>query len=319
MEHRSQLWQSFVEARSRITPASFPDVRITVLGGSGFLGSHVADQLADEGHEVVIFDRDRSNWMRPDQTMIEGDILNYDSVAKAIKGSEAIFNFAAIADIDEAKNSPSQSAEINILGNINALRACHENKVRRFVLASTLYVYSDAGSFYRCTKQAAESYTEEFWNEFGVEYTILRYGSLYGPRSDARNGLRQMVTRAVSQGDLSYVGSPSATREYIHVDDAAAASVACLAPEFANRQLIISGQQTTQVKDLLEMLAEILGMDPTSIRFHDASDPGHYVRTPYAHRKKLAKKLIPNVAVDLGQGLVELISDIERELGRSKD
>jgi UDP-glucose 4-epimerase len=294
-------------------------VRITVLGGSGFLGSHVADHLADSGHEVVIFDRDRSKWMRPDQTMVEGDILNYEAVAKATEGSEAIFNFAAIADIDEAKNSPSRSAEINILGNINALRACHENNVRRFVLASTLYVYSDAGSFYRCTKQAAESYTEEFWNEFGVAYTILRYGSLYGPRSDARNGLRQMVTRAVSQGELSYVGSPSATREYIHVDDAAAASVACLAPEFANRQLIISGQQTTQVKELLEMLAEILGMDPASILFHDASDPGHYVRTPYAHRSKLAKKLIPNLAVDLGQGLVELVRDIEREVGRSKD
>lgn len=292
-------------------------MKVTVLGGSGFLGSHVADHLSVAGHEVVVFDRVDSSWLRPDQSMVVGDINDYDAVLSATAGSEAIFNFAAIADITEARNDPLGSARVNILGNINALRACVANQSRRFILASSLYVYSEAGSYYRCSKQAAESYVGEFASEFGFSYTILRFGSLYGPRSDDRNGLRQIVKRAVAHGELSYVGNPSSAREYIHVDDAAVAAVASLAPEFADKELVLSGQQSMQVGDLLRMLAEILSLDPSTIQFHESNDPGRYVRTPYAYRSSIAKKLTPALFVDLGQGLVELIRDVEAELNGS--
>lgn len=289
-------------------------MRVTVLGGSGFLGSHVADHLAAEGHEVVLFDSVPSKWIQGSQMMVLGDLLDFRSVLDATRGSEAVFNFAAVADISEARLDPMASASVNVLGNINALQACVENGVQRFILASSLYVYSDAGSFYRCSKQAAELYVEEFEREHGLEYTILRFGSLYGPRSDEKNGLRQIVRRAVAEGQLSYVGSPEATREYIHVYDAAAAAVTSLAPEFVNQQIVLSGQQSIQVLDLLQTLAEILSMDPKAITFHQAEDPGHYVRTPYTYRPRVAKKLTPNFYVDLGQGLVELIRDVENEV-----
>ena len=289
-------------------------MKVTVLGGSGFLGSHVADHLSATGHEVVVFDCVPSQWIQPNQQMVVGDITDYGSVVEATMDAEAVFNFAAVADIAEARLDPIKSANINILGNINALRACVANSARRFVFASSLYVYGEAGSFYRCSKQAAESYVEEFGREHGIAYTILRFGSLYGPRSDARNGLRQIVRRAVENGELSYVGSPSATREYIHVDDAAAAAAASLSPEFANRQLVLSGQQSLQVSELLQMIAEMIGIDPNSIRFNQSDDPGHYVRTPYSYRSSIAKKLTPSLFVDLGQGLIELIRDVEAEI-----
>ena len=292
-------------------------MKVTVFGGSGFLGSHVADHLTESGHEVVVFDRIHSPWIREEQTMIVGDILDYDAVLLAARGSDAVFNFAAIADIDEARQDPIRSAQVNVIGNANALRACVETGGGRFVLASSLYVYSDAGSFYRCSKQAAESYVEEFAKEYGLRYTILRFGSLYGPRSDDRNGLRQVVRRAVQSGELSYFGDPSATREYIHVDDAAAAAVSALGPEFINKQVVLSGQQSMQVSELLEMLAEIIGLDPRSISFHESRDPGHYVRTPYSYRPAIAKKFTPNMFVDFGQGLIELIRDVENEVSGS--
>jgi len=289
-------------------------VRVTVLGGSGFLGSHVADHLSVAGHEVVVFDSVPSKWIQAGQRMVIGDLLDFESVLDATRGSEAVFNFAAVADISEARLDPMVSASVNVLGNINALQACVENGIRRFILASSLYVYSDAGSFYRCSKQAAELYVEEFGREHGLEYTILRFGSLYGPRSDEKNGLRQIVRRAVEKGELSYVGSPDATREYIHVYDAAAAAVKSLDLEFVNQQIVLSGQQSIKVVELLQTLAEILSMDPKTIAFHEAEDPGHYIRTPYTHRSQVAKKLTPNFYVDLGQGLVELIRDVENEI-----
>lgn len=252
--------------------------------------------------------------------MLMGDMLDYDAVLGATQGADAVFNFAAVADIDEARQDPTGSAQVNVIGNLNALRACVAAGGSRFVLASSLYVYSEAGSFYRCSKQAAESYVVEFAKEFGLDYTILRFGSLYGPRSDNRNGLRQVVRRAVQNGELSYFGDPSATREYIHVDDAAAAAVSALGPEFINKQVVLSGQQSMRVGELLEMLAEIIGLDSRSIIFHQSRDPGHYIRTPYSYRPAIAKKFTPNTFVDFGQGLIELIREVENEVsGLSSD
>ena len=77
-------------------------MQITVLGGSGFLGSHVADELSKRGHKVIIFDKKKSKWLRRDQKMLIGDIFNYKALENAIKGCQVVYNFAALADIDQA-------------------------------------------------------------------------------------------------------------------------------------------------------------------------------------------------------------------------
>ena len=154
---------------------------VTVIGGSGFLGSHVADQLSATGCRVRIFDRVESPWRQPDQQMIVGDLLDYGRLNEAIAGSDTVFNFAALADLNQARDQPIETVQVNVLGNVHVLEACRANGVQRFMYASTVYVYSREGSFYRCSKQAAEHYVEEYWREYDLQYTILRYGSLYGP------------------------------------------------------------------------------------------------------------------------------------------
>ena len=119
----------------------------TVIGGSGFIGSHVADQLSQEGYQVRIFDRKDSPWKRTDQEMIVGDLLNNDLLNNVIAGSEVVYNFAALADLDQARDKPVETIEINILGNVQVLEACRVNAVQRFIFASTVYVYSRDGSF----------------------------------------------------------------------------------------------------------------------------------------------------------------------------
>jgi UDP-glucose 4-epimerase len=282
---------------------------VTVVGGSGFLGSHVADQLSEGGHHVRIYDRVDSRWQRPDQQMIVGDLLDFDRLRRAVEGSDAVYNFAALADLNEALQQPVKTAQVNILGNVQLLEACRLNGVSRFMYASTVYVYSREGGFYRCSKQAAEHYVEEYWRTYGLDYTILRYGSLYGPRADNSNGLLRIVRNALGTGVVRYEGSPDALREYIHVEDAARASVVALGSDFCNESVVLTGQEPMRVLDLLKMLAEILGI-PEAVEIAEVHQPGHYVRTPYAYQPKLGRKYVAPLHVDLGQGLLQLIDEV---------
>lgn len=283
--------------------------RVTVIGGSGFLGSHVADQLSEAGYRVVICDRVASPWLRDDQDMIVDDLSGAERLDEAIAGSFAVYNFAALADLNEARDKPVETALVNVLGNVRVLEACRQHRVSRFIYASTVYVSSREGGFYRCSKQAAEHYVEEYQRTFGLDYTILRYGSLYGPRSNESNGLYRIVRDALATGKVSYQGSPEAMREYIHVEDAARASVTALGDEFRNQSVVLTGQESMRVFDLLKMLAEILGT-PDSVEFVEQEYAGHYVRTPYAYQPKLGRKFTPLLHVDLGQGLLELIENV---------
>lgn len=288
---------------------------ICVIGGAGFLGSHVTDALSEAGYRVRILDRVTSPWLRSDQDMIAGSILDEALLDQAIADCDAVYNFAAIADLDEALDKPVETVRVNILGNVQVLEACRRHGVNRYVYASTVYVQSREGGFYRCSKQAAEQYVEEYQRSYGLDYTVLRYGSLYGPRSDHHNGLWRIVKRALESGKVSYEGSAEAMREYIHVEDAARASVTALGEEFCNQHVVLTGQEPMRVMDLLKMLAEILGM-PQEVEFVETDHDGHYIRTPYAYQPKLGRKYVPPMHVDLGQGLLQLIGDIQKDAPR---
>jgi UDP-glucose 4-epimerase len=243
--------------------------------------------------------------------MLLGDLLNFQHLVDAMAGCEVVYNFAAIANLDEALHKPVETARVNVLGNVQVLEACRQAAVKRYVYASTVYVYSREGGFYRCSKQAAEQYVEEYQRSYGLDYTILRYGSLYGPRADERNGLWRIVKTALETGCVRYEGSPEALREYIHVEDAARASIAALSDEFRNQHVVLTGQEPMRVLDLLKMLAEILDLPTYAVEFVPAEYAGHYVRTPYAYQPKLGRKYTPPLHVDLGQGLLQLIEEIQ--------
>lgn len=133
--------------------------------------------------------------------------------------------------------------------------------------------------------------------------TILRYGSLYGPRADKRNAIHRFVHEALTTGAITYYGAPTALREYVHVDDASTATLAVLAPEFENQNIIISGNQPMRVGDLFKMIGEMLGKE-LAINYQNDPNSGHYQVTPYAFMPKVGRKAGPPLTVDLGQGIL---------------
>ncbi|MHB9073523.1 MAG: NAD-dependent epimerase/dehydratase family protein [Desulfobaccales bacterium] len=284
--------------------------KAVVVGGSGFLGSHLADALTEAGYAVTIFDLNPSPWRRIEQEMVIGDIRDEAAVNHCLRGARYVYHLAGIADIGQASASPKETVEHNIIGSTNVLEACLREKVERLIYASTVYVYSQHGSFYRVSKQAVESLIEAYQERFGLEYTIVRYGSLYGPRAQAWNGLKSYVTQAVTQGRISYRGSGEERREYIHVKDAARLSLVILAPEYANQCLTLTGSQILNSKELLHMIKEILG-GKVELEFKPESrDPEHYTLTPYRFTPREARKIVPNAFVDIGQGVLDLVEEV---------
>jgi len=284
-----------------------------VMGGAGFLGSHVADALSDAGYKVRVFDRVRSPFLREDQEMVIGDILDLDGLTAAMEGARYVYNFAGLADIDDAKNRPIDTVKLNILGNTHALEAARIQKIERFVFASSIYVYSESGSFYRASKQSAERFVETYQERYGLDYSTVRYGSLYGRRADARNGIYRFLKQALVEKRIKFSGSPDAQREYIHVQDAARLSVEVLKPEFRNRHIILTGNERMSVVNLMKMIAE-LSPAPVQLEFDEMIRKAHYEMTPYAFNPRIGTKLVSNEYVDLGQGLMDCLAEIYETL-----
>ena len=206
-------------------------------------------------------------------------------------------------------NRPRETAEVNVLGNVNVLECCRRYGVGRFVFASTVYVNSREGGFYRCSKQAAEEYIQEYQRVYDMDFTIVRYGSLYGPRAPDSNSLRSILGQAIKDGVIRYEGSPDAVREYVHVEDAARASVSVLGNSYKNRTVVITGLESIRMSDLLAMCTEILGLSQ-DVEYTGDAQTGHYVRTPYAYHNNLARKYIPSLTIDLGQGILQLLEEL---------
>lgn len=288
-------------------------MKVVVCGGSGFLGSHVADVLSEAGHEVTIYDRANSPHTRPGQRMVVGNIQDEDAVADALEGNEVIYHFAGLADIDEAGTRPLETVRENVLGTAVLLDAAVRQGIKRFVYASTVYVYSRLGGFYRASKQAAEFYIEEFQARHGLDYTILRFGTVYGPRADARNSIHRYLVQGLLDRRIHFSGSRDDIREYIHVRDAARLSLQMLAEAYRNQIVIISGHYPMKAVDLLRMIKEILN-DEITIEFTTTPPGAHYTVTPYSFIPRVAHKLVSDRYMDLGQGLLECLHEIHATL-----
>ena len=284
---------------------------ILVTGGSGFLGSHVTESLISTGYKVKIFDTKTPPLELSNAEFCHSDLLNQSAVNEAMSGVDIVFHLAALADLDKAKDSPLQTMMVNVIGTNNILEAARKHNVKQVIFSSSIYVHSNTGGFYRVSKHCCELLLEEYFNQYDLGYTILRFGTLYGPRSDKSNSVYNYLHEALKKRVINSVGNGNEVREYIDVRDAADICIKLLQEPHKGETLILTGNHRMKLSELLEMINEILGNN-IKIKFGDGK-PAHYKYTPYSYKPVAGKKLVMDSYRDMGQGLVEILDEIDNK------
>ena len=278
-----------------------------VFGGSGFIGSNVVDAFVKNGAKVSVFDLVRPQSEGVD--FVEGNILDSSGVTQALAGIDFVFNFAGISDLDGARKDPLGTSRLNIEGCINILNGSVQNRVKKFILASTLYTLGNKGNFYRCSKLAAELYVKEFTKIYGLRHTILHFGTVYGNRSNQRNGIYSILYSALYNNIFIHNNDLDSEREYIHVLDTAKACTEIISEEYDNQSLLIAGSTKIKKSDLHKLLEEMLGKNLKLVKNTDGAKD-HYMRTPFSFPTDVELKFIPNKTVDFQRGIFNLLSEI---------
>ena len=210
-------------------------MKIAVIGGSGFIGSHLVDKLLEAKHDVTVFDIMRPQ--RDDVRHIHMDLFDMHKIVVALAGNyEAIYLLAAMANVNDIHKNPLEAAMVNFQGTVNVLEA-----VRRYggrlIFASTVWVYmladredvkedtplliQNVNHPYTASKVAAELYIQSYNKLYGTEFTILRYGIPYGPRGREGTVITNFIKRALKGQPLTIQGDGSQYRNFIFVEDLA--------------------------------------------------------------------------------------------------
>lgn len=234
-------------------------MKIMVTGGAGFIGSHIVDILIEKGHEVVVIDNlttgDKCN-INPKAVFYQADIMHesFDIIIKH-EAPEVIFHEAALVYVQQSIKDPVADANVNIIGTLNVLNSAHRHNVKKIIFASTCAVYGNGElegvkeehlkspiSFYGMSKLSAEKYIKLYCEIFNIDYTILRYANVYGPRQKphGEGGVIPLFIENIIKGMQSTIyGDGNQTRDFIYVSDVAKANLMAL--NKASKQIINIG------------------------------------------------------------------------------
>ena len=288
---------------------------ILIFGGSGFIGFSLVKNLQEQGYaSIYIGDIKPPKEPLPKGVFyIQCDITDENSVASLFQESspQVVYNLAGFANLDTAIRFPRTTMELNVLGNINVLDECVKSGVELFVYASSAYAMNDKGSFYGISKLTSEKIVEEYHKQHHLNYSILRYGSIYAAVDFDNNYLFQLVKSAIETETIIHKGDGEELREYVHVKDVSELSVRVMENKyFWNSSLMLTGNERMKRKDLFEMIREIIGNNKLEIQYLDEGYSNHYKYTPYSFQGTSAKKITANPHYDMGQGILECVQKV---------
>ena len=232
-------------------------MNILVTGGSGFIGSHVVDKLTDAGHEVRVFDLKEPYSEKA--KFIKGDLKSKSDLEKAVNGIDVVYHIGAFSNIDLVKDNPLEAIESNIMGTAYLLEQCRINNVRRFFLASSIYVYGTEGHLYTTSKLTSEMLCKNYQKLYDIDYTILRYATAYGPRSRGEDVVSIFIKKALDGDDIVIHGSGNQKRNFTYVEDMAKGSVLALDDIGKNKTYILKSPKAVSIRELACIVKDTLG------------------------------------------------------------
>jgi UDP-glucose 4-epimerase len=269
------------QAQNQVTAMKFS--RILVTGGAGFVGSHLIDELLENGYHVTVLDDFSSGRIENiakhlnnnHLKLVRGDMRRKEIVKEAISDAEAVIHLAALIDVKRSLGNPFETHDVNVNGTLTILEEARKRDVRKFIFASSAAVYGDTNKLplkeetltrpispYGASKASAENYCIAFYRSYGLKTCILRYFNVYGSdrKFDKHSGvITSFLINAMNHKPLIIYGDGEQTRDFIHVGDVVNASLTalendCSAGEILN---ICTGVPIT-MNHLAQIIKEIL-------------------------------------------------------------
>ncbi len=282
--------------------------KILVFGSSGFLGNHLVKSLIKK-NEVIEFDIIPPRDKHKKTTFIRGSILDKTLVAKAMKGVDIVYHFAAMTDLDTVNRNPAAAIEINIAGTSNILDSCIEEKIQRLIFSSSVYVYSKTGGIYKSTKQACELLINDYDKMHGLNYTILQLGSVYGPNATKKNLISRLIIESISSGAMKHYGTGNELRQYIYIKDVVNAAIESLNKKYNKQKVILIGIESISISELMDKIISLLGKEIKKF-FNVNKDNIHYKTSPFDIDLDSAIFFNIKSPTNLNNGLINTINSI---------
>jgi UDP-glucose 4-epimerase len=257
-----------------------------VIGGAGFIGSHIVDQLIDEPvAKITVLDNfvrgTRGNLAQAVQDdrveVVDGSVLDRELLAKLMESADYVFHLAALW-LFECVHEPRKALDHNVVGTYNVIEAAHAAGVKKVVYSSSASVYGDAvftpmtedhpfnnRTMYGATKIAGEQFFRAFHQQEGLDYVGMRYMNVYGPRMDYKGTYVSVIMKVLDRLDAGerpvIFGDGSQAYDFVHVSDVARANILALKSDATDRNYNVGTGVKTTIKELVESLLEITGSD----------------------------------------------------------
>lgn len=305
--------------------------KVLIIGGAGFIGSHVVDELVKEDvTEIVIYDNFTRgsyeniahNLRDPRVKLFElgGELLHKDLLDQAVKGKDYVFHLAALWLL-HCHDYPRSAFHVNIEGTFNVLEACVKHNVKKLIYSSSASVYGDAielpmtedhvynnKTFYGATKIAGEHMCRAFYHRYGLDYVGLRYMNVYGARQDYKGTYIAVIMKILdrlSNGlpPLVY-GDGSQAYDFIYVSDVARANVCAMKSAATDNFYNVGSGTQTSIKELAEKILEVTGSN-LDIQYEPAGQT--FVTNRIGDPAKAIKELDFKTIVEMDEGLNRLI------------
>jgi UDP-glucose 4-epimerase len=247
-----------------------------ITGGARFIGSHIAEHLANEGANIFVLDSLRTGFEKNleglNVNFIKGDIRDEILVEELTKDCETIFHLAALVSVPESLLRTKECIDINTIGTINILESAKKNQNCKVILSSSAANYGDNPVLpklesmspepmtpYAITKLDGEYYLKMYYDQYGVETTSLRYFNVFGPRQNPKSAYAAAVpifiNKALKNESLSIYGDGLQTRDFIYVKDVVRANL--LASQKGNETYNVALGHSTTILELAEKIIEI--------------------------------------------------------------
>lgn len=310
-----------------------------LIGGAGFVGSHLIEQLVEGGvKEIVVFDNfargTRNNITAAEKSgrikVVEGDILDAKAVEKVVDGADGVYHLAA-SWLLQCVDDPPAGLQTNVVGMFNVMNACHSAKVRRLVFSSSASVYGNAlqttmaedhplnnRTFYGATKIAGEQLLRAFNEMHGLDYVALRYFNIYGPRQDYSGAYVSVIMKVLDRIDAGeppvVYGDGSQAYDFIYVGDVARSNILAMQSKASDEVINICTGIRTSIRDLVELLRELTG-SKTEVEYRPAAQ--QFVTDRLGDPTRSRELLDFEATVPLREGLKKLIEWRATELSRA--